>query len=727
MTDDKGMTEEELATVLAEEHQDASSYYDSELAEAQTDAMKRFYAEPYGDEVEGRSKAVTHDVQDAINWQMPDYMRTFTRSDELIELEPGCPEDEQFTDDGADYINYILFKDNDGERVIHDFIFDGLLQRAGVAEVEWSDGAPSAPYELEGVTQGQLADYVGDQRYEVLEYEERAIETPEGPQPVFDIKIRKKAQGKVVVENVPPEEFRFHKLAKSARTSDYLARSKEVFMADLIRQFPGKKAELARMSGTDAELVQVRDDMRTHARHTDTSTGFNDLGSEHARKRKVLLHKENIRIDFDGDGVVELRRVQRVGKLILENEIIDRPTFATWSPILVAHKLAGLSIADQTSDLQKIKTVITRRYLDGLDINLNPTVAVDETKIEDDGLDALEEGEIGAILRFRGDPRVAISQIQRPDISIPALQALEYFDNETEERTGVSRQTQGVNKQALADNQSGVALNLLQTSAAARKEMIVGLAAEGLKDICELILHLVCQHQDHARMLRIKKRWVEFDPRRWSDEMTVTIHIGNGALSRDVQVANLSTIAAKQEQILQVAGPSNPIVSMKEYRDTLARLVEAMGYRDPSRFFKEIPDDYQPPQPEQQPDPKALEAQAKAQQMQAEQERKNQETAAEQQRRQAIHDFEMKRRQEQAISDDQRAYEQMVREIELKTKTAGSELDLKRDIMAAELALKREQMDAELKLKEQQIKAGGKPGKSSSTNVGDVRVGGDPG
>lgn len=164
------MDEDQLVTILREEEADAASYYDSELATVQADAMDRYNAKPYGDELDGRSKVVTHDIEDTINWVMPHLMRVFLGSDELITCQDdGLDDGDPSLKIAADYLGHVLFRDNSGSEIIHDFAFDALLQRVGVARIGWEDPEPDPPKVLEGVPIEQLTKYVNDPEYEILE------------------------------------------------------------------------------------------------------------------------------------------------------------------------------------------------------------------------------------------------------------------------------------------------------------------------------------------------------------------------------------------------------------------------------------------------------------------------------------------------------------------------------------------------------------------------------
>lgn len=117
------------------------------------------------------------------------------------------------------------------------------------------------------------------------------------------------------------------------------------------------------MGKTDDDL-EMSSDTRQLARFPDEP----DIGRHHDDKlrEQVTLKIEYIKCDYDRDDIVELRRVVRVGDVILENEVAEESEFTLWSPIRVSHRAIGRSIADTLLDIQKIRTVITRRAMDSL-------------------------------------------------------------------------------------------------------------------------------------------------------------------------------------------------------------------------------------------------------------------------------------------------------------------------------------------------------------------------
>ena len=144
-------------------------------------------------------------------------------------------------------------------------------------------------------------------------------------------------------------------------------------------------------------------------------------------------------------------------------------------------------------------------------------------------------------------------------------------------------------------------------AAQAHIELIARIFAEtSLKPLYKGILHLVVKYQDRAKMSRLNNQWVPIDPRYWDSDMDITVDIPLGAGNDMEKMQFLSTIAQKQETMLQQFGPENPIVSLKNYHSTLSRMIELAGFQDPSVFFGD-PAQYQAPQKE--PDPPSPEEQ----------------------------------------------------------------------------------------------------------------------
>jgi hypothetical protein len=241
---------------------------------------------------------------------------------------------------------------------------------------------------------------------------------------------------------------------------------------------------------------------------------------------------------------------------------------------------------------------------------------------------------------------------------------------------------------------------MLQAAANVRVEQIARWLALGLEQAMGKALRLLISHQDGPRVVKIAGKRLQMDPRRWNDEMTVTVHVGKAGESRDRTLMGLNMLAQKQEAIMMQGGPSNPMVGLPEYRTTLAMMAEAMGHRNPGKFFKEIPEGWQPPPPG--PDPKTAEVQQKGELAKAELQAKTQLQAAEFQSKQQLQGAELTNKVElaqmQAQFDAQIASQKAETEREIAALKASNEMEIARVRIEAESQIARERMQAEMQL-----------------------------
>lgn len=684
------MDETQLLALLKGQADDAATYHSSEIATHQAEALERFFAEPYGDEVDGWSKHVSHDLEDAVNAIMPDLMRHFTSSDELIVVDDrSMPDNAELFQLVEDYLAHVFFRDNDGERLIHDFAFDGLVQRLGVMRVQMAARDPKTRI-VEGLPPQMVEGYDRDPEYEIL-----AVEM--GSDGLYAIQVRHTPpHRRCVIDVVPPEHFRVSSRARSLADADYHACiDPDAYLLELIREHPEHEAELIDMGGhaSGQTLFDGIGDPRIDARHGDDFGIVGFLEDDVLARRQVEVRVEYIRVDYDGDGVVELRRIKRVADIILENDAVDRSEFVAWTPARVSHKLYGRSFHDQIGHLQRAKSQLIRLSFDSLSSALQPRIGYNKEAVGDDSpaLDSLLDHQRGDVIGVRGNPSDVFLPLMTPDVSPSALTWLEYIERKSEEGSGVTKHSQGINPEAITQTASGIAM--LQAAAGKRTEQVARWLGVALGEVFELILHNLVLHQGGVRMLRLSghSEPIMIDPRLWSDEMRVTVHVGTAGESRDARLAKLQGIASLQREIFTAAGDAQPLVTWKHIAATASEMAATMGFRNTERFFASIPDDWQPPQQELQPDPQLIEVQGKmqldAQKAQADQQRqaaelefKRQVAGMEEQRQQAAAQFRLEAEREIAIM-------RLAQERELAELRMAQEAQLARERMQHEARL----------------------------------------
>lgn len=715
----KAMTEQELLAFLTTCETSSSSFGQSELPKAQTEALDRFYGRDYGNEQSGRSKAKTFDVRELINWAMPALMRVFQASDDLVTIDSAdnAAVPEQIAKQMADGLNHIYFNDNDGYGNTYDFLMDGLLQRVGVMQVRWRPPELQPPEMFEDVNVLKLGRLV-HQGYRILSHrpcedEGQAEDQPgDGAEPLdgaphpdnydpsqcFDVIAQRSLPGRIEVRTVPPEEFSWEKTARSLEDSRYHRRQERVFLADLKQSYPEKANALGQGASSSSIEASGGTQAQWLSRHQGANASVHDDDLKYAN-REWLVH-EFVRVDYDGDGIIELREILRVGTIILHNEVVEASEYHVWSPVRVPHTVAGLSLADDAIEIQGIRTALTRRGLDSLAMALNPKVGYDKSKVDEATLDALLDNKFGGLVPVDGTPADGLYPMTVPDVSDKAMSWNQYFKGSVEQQTGIGPGSNGIDPTALSANQSGVATNLMQMASSGRLEMIARAAADGLQCVFKSMLRLVVQHQDEVRTIqRVGKAPLVLDPSQWSPDAAISLHVAIATASRNSQLAHLNVIAGKQEQILLQLGPENPLVGLDQYANTLSMMTEAMGFRSSERFFKQIPAG-QPVQMPPKEDPKIVQAKLDFQ---------------------LAHD---KMTAEQTRLDEQQAQNQAREE----RKTAA-ELDMKRRQIADELTLKRATAEEEINLQRELAGLKKRAGLNGGSNgsMPEINVGGKPG
>ena len=701
------METNDLKSILQAEIDDSIGFIESETVEQRKLALEAYLRQPYGNEVEGKSQIVTGEVAEAIDGALPSLVRIFTGSDQIVVFEPQGPRDEESAKQATDYCNWVFHRDNEGVAILHDWFKDALLQKNGIVKAYWEDKENITKERYFNLSDDELAMLMSDDTMEIVEQE-----TEEFPildqmgQPAFDqmgqplvnsvhnITVQqKKMVGKVTIENVPPEEFLISKKARTIADSPFVAHRQMLTRSTLIAMGFNKK---------QVEGLQMGDALAyTPERVARFSAGEQpyQVQTDDPSMQEIEVFECYVKTDIDGKGIASLVQVFYASNEILEDEKgkemieeVDYVPFHSICPIPIPHKFFGNSLADRTVDLQLIKTTITRQMLDNLYLTNNARVVAVEGQAN---LDDLLTSTAGGVIRVKSPN--AVSQLVVQNVAAQAFPMLQYLDTIQSKRTGVSDASQGLDPSVL-QNVTAAAVASMQQAGAGKIELMARIFAEtGVKSLFKGILHLLCKYQDKARLVRMRGEFVEFDPRTWANQYDVSINVGLGAGNRQEQMAMLSMVLAKQEQLIGQYGPANPYVSPAQYRGTLGRMVEIAGFKDSAEFYKPItPEQDQmlsnPPPQQQQMPPEIQALMAK--------------TQAEIQANQAKAQADLQMQQQQMQIDMEMAQQKAALEMQLMREKEMAKLQLEREKQQAYFALKQQEFEAEAQLKAMKIGAG---------------------
>jgi len=587
------ITEEELLTRIKGELTDALGYSDT-ISEQREKAMEYYYALPFGNEVEGRSQFVDSTVQDTIEWIKPSLMRIFASGDEMVKFSPHGPEDVEMAEQATDYVNYVFTKDNNGWEILYSWFTDALLSKNGIVKVWWDEYSEAQREEYRGLDEVAFEALVAPDGVEVVEH----LEYPEGEQTLHDVVItRASYNGKIRIENVPPDEFLIARESKTIEDANFVCHRVEKTLSQLREMYPDKDIDPEELGsgGYDEEAYSMERLARYEFDNSSKYSGWGaGSGNNDESQRTYWLHESFIRTDYDGDGLAELRKVCTVGDFVLANEEVDEIPFISICPIKIPHKFFGLSVADLVMDLQLMKSTLLRNLMDNMYNQNFGRYAVLEGQAN---LDDLLTQRPGGVVRVKSPN--AVMPLATPPLEPYSFQMLEYLDSVRESRAGVSRMSQGLDENALTSHTTATAVNAVMNASQSRVELIARNFAEtGVKGLMARIYQLLLKNQDKERVVMLRNEWVPVRPDAWNDKFdcTVSVALGNG--NKDQQLSHLTIM-------LQFAGDAMrgglPIVSMQNMYNIGAAMVRNMGFQNVSDFLtdpSQSPQDQGPSQEE---------------------------------------------------------------------------------------------------------------------------------
>ena len=617
------MDEFKLKALIASEIQTSMGYLGGELTEQRTKSLEYYFGEPFGNEQDGRSQVISTDVADTIESILPTIMRTFTASPKAVQCVGNKPGDEAAAKQATDYLNHVFYKDNPGFTLMYTFFKDALLQKNGIMKIYWDDSLDVERSTYAGLTDDEFAMLVADPEVKVLEHTEYDIDDEEALKEAADyieaqgmpsdvkssgkmhdvVVNRMNKKGQVRIENVPPEEFLIARNAKTIEDAHFTAHRKYITRSELVEM--GFDVDEVKSLPTDND--QRYSEERT-ARYEDLDyNSLNRHTASDSANEQILIYECYIKLDEDEDGIAELRKVTVAGDSsykILDNVPFDRQPFVSVTPILVPHRFYGRSVSELVEDVQLVKSTIMRQLLDNMYLTNNNRIAVMDGQVN---IDDLLTNRPGGIVRTKQPPQSVIQPLQSQPLNQQAMPLLEYLDVVREQRTGITRYSQGMDADSLNKTASGI--NQILTQAQLRVELICRVFAEtGVKELFKKLLETVIKHETKEKIIRVNEQYVTMMPMEWVNRCNVDIQVGLGTGSKEQELVILNNILERQLQAINLQkSAAGPMVNLRNVHNTLTKLVEAAGLKNVETYFTDPIIGAQQMPPPQQPPPTEFE------------------------------------------------------------------------------------------------------------------------
>ena len=586
--------DEELQSTVRLAIEDAVDFIDNTMSPKRAEAARYYDGEDLGNEQEGRSTAQTMDVRDCVQAMLPSLIRIFCGSEKVVEYAPRGPEDIEMAKQATDYVNYILQNDQDQSyiEILYQTIKDALVKGSGFLKYVYRTTESIESEDYDNLDDAALASLNADPGVETTRLD---TSIDQNQMPLHSVTVtRRRTEGKIVVASVAPEEILINRDARNFDDADIVAHRKYVTISELVEM--GYDFDEMQNFATDEDSMSL--DNEEARQRLMSQFDDKDYSDDETRKR-VLYVEAYMRLDVNGDGVSELRKICCAGNQyeILRSEPADSIPFAHFCPDPEPHAFFGMSMADLTMDIQRIKTAVLRASLDSLAMSTHPRVGVVEGQAS---LEDVLNNEAGGVIRMRNPG--AVVPFSLPFVGKDAFPMMEYLDQIRENRTGISKAAAGLSPEQL---QSSTLAAVTQTINAAQQriELVARLFAEnGMTRLYKGLLKLAHDNVEEAQVVRLRNQFIPIAPDTFNINMDVVTNIALGAGSSQERLMLLQQIMQIQEKLLQQLGPDNPIVNAQNYYNTLVTTLELGGIKDVNRYFTD-PAQYQPQQPQEPPKP----------------------------------------------------------------------------------------------------------------------------
>ena len=592
------MTDSELVSLLTQAKEDCAIYTGEFMRENEK------YLEAYLGLKTGEFRAnpeesgvVSTDVADVVEADMPSLARIFMGSGDILSFEANTDNEAevQEAEDKTKYVNWVVRNQPESFKIQHDWLKDAEIQKASVVKYYYEEYKDVEEVEFEGLTEDELSEVADSlkgpdiKKVEIVEQEEE-----DG---FFNLKFKVTREiKKIKVMNVPPESFLISRNATSKHDAevigDIVQKTRSELLADgfprpLIESLPSQDKDLETMS----RLNQIR--------NKDQGGSFSSETIANWANERVEILDLYARIDFDGDGIAEMRHIMISGNQILVNEYFNHKPYAMLSAVLMPHKAIGRSRAEIAYPTQLEKTALKRGMFDNMYMTNKPRTVVHSSVNLDDMLTVRTNG----IIRMDDEnpniiPQNAVYPLVTQYTGDKTLQVIQYMDQSRANSTGALMSSQGLDADAIS-KETATRFSGIEKSGAAKIELIARNYAEtGYRDLFEGIAWLSSRYQNTEIEFAVLGKAMKINPSKWKYNHSVRTNVGLGAGNNEALVQSLQGIYQIQQQ-LKMAGST--LVDEVDIFNTLKRITDGLGLPRADEFFNnpEEPDELLKAQNEQ--------------------------------------------------------------------------------------------------------------------------------
>ena len=541
------LSEDEIIRVLDPMMSSAEQWM-QEKSDERIKCYRYYHQEVYGNERDGWSKTVASTVFDVIEWLKPGLNEIFASPDFFaLKAAPsgGAPgEGIKKAEKVKQYIRYLLFRKQDGEEVIDDYVSDSLLYHNGVIKIYYHEEYDTRIIKKSRMTMDEFNLLAQDKnvtitRYdEVQEYDRANNYYWEGVENVTAV-IKELVFAGPKIEVVPPWEFytlpgtkaidrntkyvehRVKKKLSEIKEGEKIGKYK-AGSYDRVKDKLGTRVDYNVETNEEKQLMysvegltyDESDDTQWTPAHEKLVTAANEV-----YVKEIYCH-----LDTDNDGILEPVIISVCEKMVLQiqNNPYKRPPFRVSAVYRQPHRLEGKPLPLVLEDDQKELTNLTRLMTDASAESAYGTLITDDIMLAKDWSDR----QVGDVLVGQYD---RFKEIRPKPPGRTLLDAIEKREAKVEQKSGVSRYNQGIDANSL--NKTATGINLIQTAGQQRQKFIAKRLGRTLKKVLRDVIFII-QKWPPPNEVEIVGTDIAVTPEEMAGQYDVEIDVGVGPQDR---------------------------------------------------------------------------------------------------------------------------------------------------------------------------------------------------
>ena len=517
------LTDEDILAACKTQIDNGVGYYDSQLARERQRVLNYYNGTLPLPVHNGNSKYISNDVYSNVEAMKATLLETFSSGYDIVGFAPKGPEDIQGAKIASKYTSYVIFEQNNGYQLMNDVIHDALMARNGVCKVYWDKDETEEDEEFTDQDEDSLSVLLSDKDVEIKE-----LTIDPETNLISGCITRKVDKSQVRLEVIPPEQLMVSTRAKSPKDSNFLAHRSYKLASDL-KKLGMTEEEIDKLPDEDDLKSNMDELARLDGLAMDLTT---NKQAYQKTVRRILVHECYIKLDVDGSGIAKLWKFLIVGDHILDREQLSRAPFIFFVPLPVPHAFFGNNFASKVIPIQNARSILMRGILDHTVITNNPRTIVVKGALTNP--QEMLDNRIGGVVN-----------VTRPDGIFPfpqaslnpfVFQTIGLLDQDKEDTNGISRLSQGLNKDAISNqNSQGLVENLVSLSQQRQKIVARNFANNFLIDLYLEVYRLVIENEKKTKVMEVTGNWIPINPEGWEERenVYVSIHLGYGEQGKE--------------------------------------------------------------------------------------------------------------------------------------------------------------------------------------------------